>query len=173
MRAFLLGLLVIGGGSPWSEIGASERIESLGPSAPAAMLGIAHGVHLRPTLEYGQEIQKFGSLVGKRPAMVMYFLDWQGNPNAGGDERYFDPYLLNTIRRTLPLPERPGIMLTWQPIHGRRVRGCDEDYSVVPLPKILAGACDRYIRGFARALKARPERFLLRFAHDWIPSVMK
>lgn len=136
-------------------------------SAPAQILGVAHAVHLRPTLQYGQEIQKFSTLVGKRPAVVMYFLDWQGNSNAQGLDRYFDPYLLNTISNTLPLSERPAIMLTWQPLHGRQATGCIRDYSAgIPLPDILNGACDNYIRGFARALKARPERFLLRFAHE-------
>ncbi len=165
---FLIGMTVldwrvsVGRGR---ELPASARTTDA--SAPAQVLGIAHAVHLRPTLQYGQEIQKFSTLVGKRPALVMYFLDWQGNANAQGLDRYFDPYLLNTISNTLPVSERPVIMLTWQPLNGRQATGCARDYTAgIPLPDILNGACDGYIRGFARALKARPERFLLRFAHE-------
>lgn len=165
---FLIGLTIL---DPRLSVGGEKGLLAgaftTGTSAPAQVLGIAHAVHLRPTLEYGREIQKFGDLVGKRPALVMYFLDWQGNPNAQGLNRYFDPYLLNTISNTLPLSERPAIMLTWQPLHGRQATGCAQDYTDgIPLPDILNGACDGYIRGFARALKARPERFLLRFAHE-------
>ncbi|MEM3433516.1 MAG: glycosyl hydrolase [Candidatus Methanomethyliaceae archaeon] len=142
-------------------------VSAANASPPAQVLGIAHAVHLRPTLYYGQEIKKFGELVGKRPALVMYFLDWKGNPNAQGSDRYFDPYLVNTISNTLPLSDRPAIMLTWQPLHGRQATGCAQDYDAgIPLPDILNGRCDNYIRGFARALKARSERFLLRFAHE-------
>lgn len=147
----------------------SEPVSTAEPavSAPAMLLGIAHAVHLRPTIQYGEEIQKFSDLVGKRPAMVMYFTDWQGNSNAEGLERYFDPYLLNTINNTLPPTERPVIMLTWQPLHGRKATGCSKDYEgAIPLPDILNGECDSYIRGFAQALKARTERFLIRFAHE-------
>lgn len=164
----LIGAIIL---DPSLSVGKGEELPAGtltgGASAPAQMLGIAHAVHLRPTLEYGREIQKFSSLVGKRPALVMYFLDWQGNPNAHGLDRYFDPYLVNTISNTLPLSERPAIMLTWQPLHGRQATGCAQDYNAgIPLPDILNGRCDNYIRGFARALKARPERFLLRFAHE-------
>ena len=137
------------------------------PSGPAQILGLTHAVHLRPTLNYGQEILDFSNLVGKHPGVVMYFMDWQGNPNASGLEQYFDPYLLNTISNTLPVSARPAIMLTWQPLNGRQKTGCAQDYpGAIPLPDILSGKCDTYIQGFARALKARPERFLLRFAHE-------
>jgi hypothetical protein len=140
---------------------------TLTPSGPAHVLGLAHAIHLRPTLNYGQEILNFSNLVGKRPAVVMYFMDWQGNPNASGLERYFDPYLLNTISNTLPVSARPAVMLTWQPLFGRQATGCAQDYpGAIPLPDILNGKCDPYIRGFAQALKARPVRFLLRFAHE-------
>jgi len=136
-------------------------------SSTAQILGIAHAVHLRPTVEYGQEIQKFGTLVGKNPALLMYFMDWQGNPAGTGNERFFDPYLLNIIQQTLPANQRPVIMLSWQPLYGRAASGCSQNYSsAVPLTDILNGACDEYIQGFATALKARPERIIIRFAHE-------
>ena len=155
----------------WKTVWASEGhgLNTAIPtsSGPAQVLGIAHAVHLRPTLNYGKEIVDFSNLVGKRPAVIMYFTDWQGNPNASGLERYFDSYLLNTISNTLPISDRPAIMLTWQPLHGRQATGCAQDYpGSIPLPDILNGKCDIYIQGFAQALKARPERFLLRFAHE-------
>lgn len=162
-----VGSLLVSVNKPWALNKVTLTPQEVSPSAPAQVLGIAHAVHLRPTLNYGKEIRDFTSLVGKQPAMVMYFMDWQGNPNASGLERYFDPYLVNTISNTFPISERPAIMLTWQPLHGRQATGCTQDYpGVIPLTDIMAEACDNYIRGFARALKARPERFLIRFAHE-------
>jgi len=163
----LLGISIYTWRAGWAWEGLGLDGSTLPPSGPAQVLGLAHAIHLRPTLNYGQEILNFSNLVGKRPAVVMYFMDWQGNPNASGLERYFDPYLLNTISNTLPVSARPAVMLTWQPLRGRQATGCAQDYlEAIPLPDILNGKCDPYIRGFAQALKARPERFLIRFAHE-------
>ena len=153
LGVIVLGLFVIMWQNVQSQEGTVLSAPSPTPSGPAQILGLAHAVHLRPTLNYGKEILDFSNLVGKRPALVMYFMDWQGNPNASGLERFFDPYLLNTISSTLPVYERPAIMLTWQPLHGRQATGCAQDYpGAIPLTDILNGKCDLYIQGFAEAL---------------------
>jgi hypothetical protein len=94
----------------------------------------------------------------------MYFMDWSGVPNS---PQVFDPYLSDKIKETVPAGNLPVIMLSWQPQTGRASEGCDKDYGLsIPLSNITAGKCDAYIREFAAELSARPERFLLRFAHE-------
>ncbi len=136
------------------------------PNAPAATLGIAHGAHLRPVFveqgtgswySYGDEVLAMNNLVGKDLAIVMYFVPWSP----------FDPFLLDEIQRRIPKERRPVIMLTWEP--SSYSSGCDLGYgddAEGPIRAINAGHCDDFIRSYARALKARPERFILRFAHE-------
>jgi hypothetical protein len=134
-----------------------------GNSSSATLIGIAHGAHIRPAVYYGDEIANFNKLVGKDLALVMYFMDWNTSGLNPGD--YFDNWLLRTIQDTFGSNE-PAIMLSWQPTSGS-TPGCSRSYSnAIPLSDIINGACDNYIRGFAQALKARPERFLIRFAHE-------
>ena len=60
-------------------------------------------------------------------------------------------------------------MLTWQPASGLRQYGCARDYAPgqpVPWDDIIQGGCDSYIHDYARAIKQRSERFLLKFAHE-------
>lgn len=146
--------------------GASNWEVSVSPAA--RLLGIAHAVHLRPTYEYGQEILDFNALVGKDIAVLMYFSDWKSFDVETGS--FFDFFLLKKIQERMG-DQGPVIMLSWQPINGRKILAgkpaCEQDYSgTIPLDDIINGRCDRYIRGFAQALKSRPERFLLRFAHE-------
>ena len=146
--------------SQWVPPVQSSSLES----TPAQILTIAHGAHLRPTLEYGQEIVAFNNLVQKNLAVIMYYLDWN---TTGLNGAYFDPYLVFKIRQTFG-NSSPAIMLTWQPMSGKQP-GCVRNYTnltAVPLNDIIRGDCDTYIRGFARDLKARPERYLLRFAPE-------
>lgn len=129
--------------------------------SPATPLPITHGAHIRPAFEYGQEILAFNNLVQKDIAVVMYFLDWSGSQYTS----VFDSYLVSKIQDTFGA-NGPAIMLTWQPTNGR-APNCTKNYSgAIPLNDIIAGACDLYITKFAQALKARPERFILRFAHE-------
>lgn len=149
-----------------SNSGASTWEATISPAA--RLLGIAHGVHLRPTYEYGQEILDFNTLTGKDIAVLMYFSDWKSVDIETGS--FFDFFLLKKIEERMG-NQGPVIMLTWQPINGRKSLAgkpaCDQDYQgTIPLDDIIDGRCDRYIRGFAQALKSRPERFLLRFAHE-------
>lgn len=138
-------------------------------NSPAAeVFGVSHGAHIRPSLEYGQEILDFNQLSGKDLAVVMYFTDWASFDVNSGD--FLDFYLLKKIRSKFG-DNPPVIMLTWVPTDGRQTLGgkpaCDQDYAgSIPLDAVISGKCDDYIIGFAKALKSRPERFLLRFAHE-------
>lgn len=138
---------------------------TLDAAAPAQVFGIAHGAHLRPvyiknadgtTYSYGDEVMAFNSLIGKDLAVVMYFTPWS----------QFDPFLLDEIQKKVPQNRRPVIMLTWEPCENST--GCDLGFrdGQGPLRAINSGRCDTYIRTYARALKSRPERFILRLAHE-------
>jgi len=133
-------------------------------SPAAQVLGIAHGAHVVPTFNYGTEIANFNTLVGKKLAIDMYFTDF-GTPS--GDGKPFDDFLLRQIRLQLPQSDWPVIAVSWLPQNGKQSLGCDQDYPAgIPPASIAAGACDTYIRAFARGMKARPERFILRFAFE-------
>lgn len=166
MRHFRFTVALALAGLIFSQLSGSSAAAAPATSPPADILGVAHGAHLRPTVGYGSEVHAFNQLVGKKIAVLMYFLDWSSYDSATGDA--YDPYLLNQIldEGQLPASDRPVIMLTWQPFNGRQSLGCDADYAVVTPSDIVAGKCDSYIIAFAQALKARPERILLRFAHE-------
>ncbi|MFM8322759.1 MAG: glycoside hydrolase family 26 protein [Chloroflexota bacterium] len=143
--------------------------------APLAVqsLGITHGVHLPPVEQYGTALQAYNKLAGKDAGILMYFMNWN---TRGFNGSAIDAYLMNKIRETFG-SSGPAIMLSWQPQAGSSP-GCTREYSGrIPLGDITAGVCDEYIRRFAQALDARPERILLRFAHemningvDWAPA---
>lgn len=149
------------------------------PKAPLfqTSLGITHGAHLRPVYlpeppgslgpedyGYGKEILNFNDLVLKDIGVVMYFAGW----NASGAGSAFDPFLPILINFEITDPDRrPVIMITWTPVDGRAAYGCDQDYSGgVPPASIIAGNCDPFITDFANQIDARPERYILRFAHE-------
>ncbi len=143
---------------------ASSRSATTTVSPAAQVLGIATGAHIPPTYNYGTEIASFNAVVGKKLALDMYFSDF-GTP--AGDGKPFDDFLLRQIRSQLPQSDWPVIVLAWMPQNGKKSLGCDQNYPEgIPPASIAAGACDTYIRAFARGMKARPERFILRFAFE-------
>ena len=152
LMLMLVGLVLGTAGSTSSTSSAASSEMFLGT------LGVTVGAHIVPTANYGNEIGALNALVGKKHGIVMYFLDWSQD---------FGPYLLNQIRAQLPSSDWPVIMLTWEPQNGRQSLGCNQDYNPkIPLDSITSGVCDTYIRNYARALKARPERFLMRMGHE-------
>jgi hypothetical protein len=133
-------------------------------SPSAQVLGIAHGAHIVPNFNYGTEIGKYNTLVGKNLALVMYFTDFG---NATGDGKAFNDFLIRQIREQLPLSARPVIVISWMPQNGKLALGCNRDYpGGIPPAYIAAGACDTYIRNYARGIKLMPERIILRFAFE-------
>jgi beta-mannanase len=97
-------------------------------------------------------IKKFEADYGKRPAIILIFLDWRKFP----DEAVVrDVYASGSV-----------LMVTWEPwdaVHKNRI-----DYKA-----LLGGEQDAYIREFALRLRAIEKPVLLRFAHemngDWYP----
>lgn len=142
----------------------APQVQPDAAAAPAA-LGIAHGAYLRPVFidygngtwySYGDELLAMNSLTGKDLAILMYFVSWTP----------FDPFLLDDIQKKVPQARQPVIMLTWEPNSGSTGCKLGFDDGQGPLRAINSGRCDVYIHEYARSLKARPERFILRLAHE-------
>ncbi len=161
----LLFLCLAIAGILWTPLSVSASPVLPQDALPATVQGITHGAYLRPVCMvdasgihycYGHEIEAFNNLIGKNLGVYMYFLPWS----------QFDPFLSNIIRDYLPASQRPVIMLTWEP--SLYSAGCNLGFGdgLGPVRSIVQGRCDAYIRGFAQALKARPQRYLLRLAHE-------
>lgn len=97
-------------------------------------------------------IRQFQSDFGKKPYLVMVFVDWGNFVN---DEIVTDIYSMGCI-----------LLVTWEPWHAISKEGVDYD-------AILSGGMDPYIRNFAGELKRINKPVFLRFAHemngDWYP----
>lgn len=134
---------------------------SAAPNAAAASaqaLGITTGIYQAPTANYGTEMNTVNSLTGTTHGILLYYLDWS-TP--------FQDFLQKQLNLQMAAANVPVLMLGWGPANGKASLGCDKDYAgAVPFSQIIAGKCDTYIRNYATALKARPERFLLKFAHE-------
>jgi hypothetical protein len=166
----LVVVVVSAAGEPW----VAEGAEALSYRD----LGITHGAHIRPVhipgglpgldgdWGYGKEILAFDDLIGKDIGLVMYFASWRGTDSGAA----FDTFLSILIDYEITDPgRRPVIMITWSPISGRILTGCDKNYgdrNVIPPADILDGDCDTYITNFANQINARPERYIIRFAHE-------
>lgn len=144
-------------------VGAPPAIQAqeVTTSAAAEALGIAAGVHLRPSVTYGSDLHAFNTQVGKNAAIIMWFADF-----VTGNDFFLYDKLNNT--QQLPAQEKPVIMLTLEPKNGRQANGCDRDYSgFIGYDAMIAGRCDTFIRNLATAMAQRPAaRFLIRFAHE-------
>jgi len=133
-------------------------------------LGISIGVHLRPNINYRDSILNFNQQIGKPISIIMYFLDWSGQPRVNG--QVLDDFLIKQIEE-IPADIRPVIMLTWQPIITASQLDSDLDITCRPsngnaisLLTIINGGCDQYIKLFAQDLSKHTSRFLIRFAHE-------
>lgn len=98
------------------------------------------------------DIEKFTADYGKRPRIVLIFLDWGKFPE---QQVIRDVYGRGSI-----------LMITWEPWDAVRKTGID--------PAVLCeGKYDEYIRRFALKLKAIGQPVFLRFAHEmngnWYP----
>lgn len=132
---FVLGLCAL--------LSSCSPLKSGGGCLTGAFLGDA------PTVEL---IDQFETDYGKRPAIVLAFLDWG---------RYPDEAVLRDVYRSGSV-----LMLTWEPWDAVSKKGIDYD-------AVIEGKDNAYISGFAARLKAVGKPVLLRFAHemngDWYP----
>jgi hypothetical protein len=134
----------------------SELVSGEGESAS----GITLGAYVIPTYNYGAEITSFNKLTGKNIGVALMFVDWAND---------FSPFqfLFNQIQWQMNPADFPAVMLTWAPVNGRASLGCNSDYNGgVPPASVASGACDRYIRNYAKSLKAQPLRVIMKFAHE-------
>lgn len=103
----------------------------------------------RPT---AAAIDEFQRDYGKKPFLVMTFLDWGKFPD--------DAVIRDVYGRGCTL------VVTWEPWHAEQKAGID-------YTGLLRGREDEYIRAFAEKLKAIGQPVFLRFAHemngDWYP----
>lgn len=103
----------------------------------------------KPTKE---NIEEFQVNFGKKPYLVMVFVDWD---NFIDDGIIRDVYAQECI-----------LVVTWEPWHAIDKKGIDYD-------AILSGNMNLYIRDFAKKLKRINRPIFLRFAHemngDWYP----
>lgn len=163
-RVLLLALIAI---APLPQPANSMTAEGLpearlaAASAPANVFGVSVGAHLRPSTDYGNLLDTYNAAVGKNSAILMYFSSWAGREN--GDA--FSDYLVDLIAEDADT--QPVIMITWQPTNGRILTGCAKNYTgFIGYGEILSGKCDTFIANYARQVAARPERYLMRFAHE-------
>jgi hypothetical protein len=118
-------------------------------SPPAS---VALGAYIPKANERPDRIDAYARLVGRAPAVVSYYKQWDYVP--------FDPAELDAVWNRGAVP-----MITWEPLsyEGREF----------PLAQIQRGRYDRYIRESARAAAAWGKPILVRFAHEmngtWYP----
>lgn len=97
-------------------------------------------------------VSKFQKDYGKKPALVLIFLDWGKYPDAGVVRNVYE--------------SGSALVVTWEPWRALQKKAIDYD-------ALLAGKDDVYIREFALKLKAVGNPVFLRFAHemngDWYP----
>ncbi len=105
------------------------------------------------------KIEEFRSMVGKAPAIVMWYQDW-----ANGNATEFDPAKMSAVVSRGAMP-----MVTWEPWNHTE----SASQPAYALRAILAGHHDAYIRRWARDVAAWSQPMYLRFAHevngDWYP----
>jgi hypothetical protein len=135
---------------------AAAVLGTLCLAAPAAAASptpsVALGAYIPKANERPERIDAFSRLVGRRPAIVSYYKQWDYVP--------FEADELDAVWSRGAVP-----MITWEPLsyEGRKF----------PLAQIQRGRYDRYIRESARAAAAWGRPILVRFAHEmngtWYP----
>ena len=129
-----------------------------------ATTGIALGAFVSGAPWESAKIDEFTELVGKAPAVLMWYQDW-----AHPDRRKFDADRMQAIVLRGAMP-----MVTWEPWdHTGGV--AQERYA---LRTIVAGEHDEFIRDWARSSAEWGGYMYLRFAHEmngnwypWSPGV--
>ena len=99
-----------------------------------------------------KEILEFKRDYGKKPAIVMFFVDW---------DHLIDPQSLKDIKAMNCVP-----MVTWEPWNMNTKVPVDYD-------AVLSGKYDSYIRKFISQIRGYKKTLFLRFAHEmngnWYP----
>ena len=119
---------------------------------------VALGVRLLEAPGNPRQIDEFADLVGKSPAIIMWYKGWT---NAKEDR--FNAEEMDAVRGRGATP-----LITWEPWAGP-----DEDESAFALRTIVNGNHDAFLREWAEGATRWGKPFYLRFAHemngDWYP----
>ena len=98
------------------------------------------------------DILEFKKHYGKKPAIVMFFIDWN---------HLIRPKILEDIKALSCIP-----MVTWEPWDMTTKQGIDYD-------GVLSGRYDAYLQQFAAQIRDYEKTLLLRFGHEmngnWYP----
>jgi len=116
--------------------------------APPPWFGVALDGH--PLT--GERLEAVAEEIGVRPDMVVFFLQWPGDPAAG----FFPGRTLDAIRESGAVP-----CLTWEPMVLE-----DGEEKAVPWERILGGDYDPYLVSFAEQARAWGRPFVIRPAHE-------
>lgn len=103
-----------------------------------------------PEETYAARLAEFESLINRKPATVLLFINWNDLKTSNFPWLHF-----NEIQKRGAIPH-----LVWEPYPIPETPA----YNIVD--KILAGECDEYIRAFARDAKKFGAPFFLRPAHE-------
>lgn len=129
-----------------STVSVSARPKASGTSS------VALGAYVSGAPWDPARLDAFASLVGRMPAIVMWYQDWGTSWS-----REFDRAKMDAVAARGATP-----MVTWDPWVW--TDGADQpEYAP---RRIAAGAFDDYIRQWARAAKGWGKRIYLRFAHE-------
>lgn len=123
--------------------------------------GVAIGV-MPPAMPFGPgEIDAVRGLIGRTPAIVMWYQAWGDDPNWAA----FQPDLFESVASRGATP-----LVTWEP---RIPDGHNADQPTYRLRNIVRGDFDSYIDQWASGLAAFGRPVYLRFAHEmngtWYP----
>lgn len=127
-------------------VGRQSSSGSRTDSRPLALGAFVRGVESEP----GRIIDQFTEMVGEKPAIVLFYQNWES-------DSAFDPAMLDAVADRGATP-----IVTWTPRDPERGRN-QRKYS---LEKIINGRHDPYIRRWARGAAAWENPLYLRFAHE-------
>ena len=127
--------------------------------AGEAASAIALGAYVAGAPNEPAQIDAFVELVGRMPAVVMWYEQWRGWDNGA-----FRPAQLHEVKRRGAKP-----MITWDPWNP----WAGLDQPEFRLARIASGRHDKYVDSWARGLKTYGKPVFLRFGHEmngnWYP----
>jgi len=136
--------------------GRMERgLSRAGQATEETTMPVDLGVYLALTPWDPTVLDAYAEQVGRRPDVVMLYVDWARSGIVGGSDFPVTSLEAVAARGATPL-------VTWEPW----VPGAGAAQPAFSLAAIAAGEHDGYLRGWARAAAAHGRPFYLRLAHE-------
>jgi beta-mannanase len=126
-------------------VAAAILVAVLAAGAPAARASIQLGAYVREAPGSGQTLDDYASLVGQKPALVMWY-------------RGLDQPLMYSSEISNLAARGQTPMISLEPV--------DANGDDIPLSRIAAGEYDSYLHAAASVAKAWNSRLLIRFAYE-------